>query len=130
MARECRDRRLLAGAHADLFAVAAIFRGQHELILQLIVVAFRPAVIGALLQQHDFLGRQLRALTRIEVARPILRELIAAVLRDEETPGGVEGETFAIAQAGRVALRRPEMLIFFVGVVEPDAGASSSSVQG
>ena len=114
MAGERRDRRLLAGADADLFAVAAIFRRQHELVLQLIVVAFRPAVIGALLQQHDFLGRQLRALPRVEVARPVLRELIAAVLGDEETPGGVEREAFAVAQPGGVALRRREMLIFLL----------------
>src|SRR4029077_750435 len=118
------NRRLLAGADADLFAVAAIFRRQHELVLQLIVVAFRPAVVGALLQQHDLLGRQLRALPRVEVARPVLRELIAAVLRGEETSGGVEREAFAVAQPRGVALRRGEMLIFFVGVVEPDAGAT------
>ena len=46
------------------------------------------------------------------------------MLRGEEAPGGVEGEAFAIAQPGGVALRRGEMLILFVGVVEPDAGAS------
>src|SRR5262249_32271405 len=124
MAGQSRDRRLLTGADADFFAVAAIFRRQHELALYLIIITFGPAVVGAFLQQHDLLRRQLRALAGVKVARPILRELIAAVLGDEQAPGGIEGKAFAVAQTGGVALRRREMLILFVGVVKPDAGAS------
>ena len=45
------------------------------------------------------------------------------MLGDEQTAGGIEGKTFAVAQPGGISLGRREMLIFFVGVVEPDAGA-------
>jgi hypothetical protein len=79
------------------------------------------------LQEHDLLGGQLRILLRVEVARPILRELIAAVLGDEQAAGGIEGKAFAVAQPRGVALRRREMLILFVGVVPARV---SSSVQG
>src|SRR4029079_14963814 len=37
---------------------------------------------------------------------------------------GIESKTFAITQSRSVALRPREMLIFFVGVIKPGAGAS------
>jgi hypothetical protein len=40
-----------------LAAVAAIFGGEHELLLLLIVIAFRPPVIGAGRELQQLLGR-------------------------------------------------------------------------
>ena len=115
------DRSLFLGADADLPAVATIFRRQHELIRKSIIIAFRPTIVGAFFQLDDFLGRKLGAFLGGKEARPVLRKLIAAVLGDEKTPGGVERKSFTVAQAGRIAFRRRETLIRFVCVIEPRA---------
>jgi hypothetical protein len=74
MAGKGGNRRLLIGTDTDrLAAVAAIFGRQDELFLILVVIAFRPAVIGALLQLEEFLGGELDTLLdRVELG-PILR---------------------------------------------------------
>jgi hypothetical protein len=78
------DRSLFAVANAGrLAAVAAIFRRQHELVLVLVEVAFRPAKIGALMQLDHFLGRRVGALLdRVEL-RPVLRQLVTSELSHE-----------------------------------------------
>src|SRR3984893_1586749 len=52
---ESCNRSNLVGAHAHFLApVSAVFRGQQQLALHWVVVALRPSVIAALLQQHQF----------------------------------------------------------------------------
>src|SRR6516162_5002323 len=68
-----RDRRFVLIAVADfLTSVAAIFRGEHELLL------------CAVVEDHDFLRRKLPALLRGVELRPVLMQLVAAVLGDIE----------------------------------------------
>jgi len=60
MAGKGGDRLLLSSTDSNrLAAVAAIFRRQDQLFLILVVIAFRPSVIAALLQLEDLLGRKL-----------------------------------------------------------------------
>src|SRR6476619_6339934 len=66
------DRSFLVRTVTDLLAVATILWRQHQLILNAIVVAFRPAIIGPFFQLHDFLGGELCALIGGEDARPVL----------------------------------------------------------
>ena len=122
MARKSSNRSLLIGADSNrLAAVAAIFWRQDQLFLLLVVVAFRPSVITALLQLDNLLRGQFGALfDRVELG-PVLRELIAAMLRDIEPPRLVEPKSLAITYAGRVPLGRREGLISLVGIVAPDA---------
>jgi hypothetical protein len=124
MGREGGDRGLLLGADADFAAaVAAIFRCQHACLPQAVEITFRPAVITALPQQHEFLGRQLGAFGRFVESRPVLEQLVAAVLGGEEPAGRIEGEALAIAQPRREAFGRGEALAETVRVVAPDAAA-------
>jgi hypothetical protein len=81
------------------------------------------AVVCAFFELHDFLGRKLGVLFRGKKARPVLRELVAAMLGDKETARGIEHKSLAVVQPGRIAFRRRETLIFFVGVIKPYAGA-------
>ena len=94
---QCRDRGFFLGANSYLLAVAAIFRRQHELVRDLIVVAFRPAIVGAFFELDNFLSRKLRALLGGKEARPVLRELVAAMLGDEwvVTLGGIAATAVA-----------------------------------
>ena len=41
----------------------------------------------------------------------------------EQAPGGIKRETLTVAQSGGVAFLRREMLILFVRIIEPSAGA-------
>src|SRR5262249_32632931 len=51
MSGKCRYRCLLLGADAhSLSTIAAVFRGENQLLLDIVVIAFRPTKIGALLQ--------------------------------------------------------------------------------
>jgi hypothetical protein len=57
MRRQSRDGSSFLGANANRLAgIAAIFGLQHELLLKAIVIALRPAVIGATFEQDYFLG--------------------------------------------------------------------------
>jgi len=63
--REKRDRALLLRARPDrLAAVTTIFRSQHQLLLDPIEIALRPAVVGALLQSQQLFGGEIGALLR------------------------------------------------------------------
>ena len=61
------------------------------------VVAFRPAIVGAFFELDNFLSRKLRALLGGKEARPVLRELVAAMLGDEwvVTLGGIAATAVA-----------------------------------
>src|ERR1700730_13933903 len=77
---KCGDRRLLFRASTRLFAaVAAIFRRQHELLALAVIVALRPAVIGALSEEYHFLRWQLETLLGGVQIWPIFMQLIAAM---------------------------------------------------
>src|SRR5204863_7895719 len=95
-----------------------------------IEIALRPTVPRAMLEDHDLLGRQLEALIDRVKLGPVLVQLIAAVLRDEEAPGGIEVEALAVANARGIALLGREHLIGLAGVVAPDASARLELVAG
>ncbi len=120
--KEC-NRRLFIRANANLGSVASILGRQHIFLLRSVEVALGPAVVAALFDLHHDLGREFSALLRRVEVRPVLRELIPAVLRREQSSGTVEREPFAIADASRIAFRGREMLVGLVGVVPPDPGA-------
>jgi hypothetical protein len=121
---KCGDRRLLLRAITDLFAaIAAIFRRQDELLLLCVVVALRPAVIGAFFKNHRFLRGLLKALPGGVQLGPIFMQLIAAMLGHEKPSLHVKVEALAVAQAGRIALLGREPLVRLVGVVAPDAAS-------
>src|SRR5439155_2445101 len=95
---EACDRRLLLPTHSNgLAAITAIFRGQDQFLLVAIIVALGPAVIRARFEPKQLLRRQIRALIRPVKARKVLRQLITSVLRHVHTTGGVERETFTVA---------------------------------
>src|SRR5258708_268558 len=87
------------------------------------VKAFGPPVVGARRELDELLRREVRALFGGVEARPVLVELVAAVLRGKQAAGRVEGETFAVAQARGVTFGRREDLTGLVGVVTPDPAA-------
>ncbi len=121
MAGKESDGRFFLSADADGLAVAAIFWGENELLLKAVEIAFGPTEIGAFREFDHFFRRQLMALLRRIEMRPVLIELIAAVLRIEETPRCIEGKALAIAQTCRVTLRRREQLAGLVRIIAPDA---------
>src|SRR5208283_1629082 len=89
--REKRDRASLLRARPDrLAAVATIFRSQHQLLLDSVEIALRPAVVGALLQSQQLFGWEIGALLRPVKFRPILGQLITAMLGDIKAARSVE----------------------------------------
>ena len=81
MGGEEGDGSLLLGAYANrLAADAAIFRREYQLPLDIVEIAFRPAKIVALLDLQKLLGRLVRALILVVELRPVLVELVAALL--------------------------------------------------
>src|SRR6266852_4523664 len=104
-------------------AVAAVFRSQHQLLLDAVEIAFRPAIVCALLQSQKLFGRQIGALLRPIELWPILRQLIAAVLGEINSARGVDGEALAVTDPGGEAFGRGEALPHPVGIVAPGAAA-------
>ena len=124
MAGEHRDRRSLVGARPDRVpAVAAVLRGEDELLLGQAVVAVRPAIVGTALELHQLLGRLVGTLLRRVELRPVLLELVATVLGRKDPACGVDRDTFPIAKPRHEALGGREPLPRPVGVVAPDAAA-------
>src|ERR1700720_3431301 len=123
----CREKRYRASLPRawpnSLAAVTAIFRSQHKLLLDPVEIALRPAVVGALLQSQQLFGGEIGALLRPVEFRPILRQLIPAMLGYINSTGGVECEALAIADPSGEALGRREVLPGPVRVVAPSAGA-------
>ena len=90
---------------ADSLAVTAVFRGENQRPLIPVVVAVRPAKVGALLDLEHLFGRKVRSLILVVELAPVLMELIAAVLRRVELTTWIEGNAYRVANAGRVSLR-------------------------
>src|ERR1700692_2859795 len=116
-----RDGRLLLRADPALPAIAPVFGSQHELLLVVVEIAFRPAEIVTLMLHYQLFRRQVLALVRRIEVGPVFEELVAAMLGGNKTPLRVERESFAVAQPGHIALRRREMLVRLVGIVAPGA---------
>ncbi|BDV35280.1 hypothetical protein SS37A_28090 [Methylocystis iwaonis] len=109
-----------ADAHL-LAAVAAIFGREHELLLKAVIIAFGPAVIGALTQLEKLFGGKIGALLRRVELGPVFRELIASVLgRVDAIP--CNSKALGVADARREALSGRKFLVALLGV--------SSSLQG
>src|SRR6185312_8123554 len=124
VSREGGGRSELVRAQSDLLAVAAVFGREQELPLHFVVVAVGPAVVAAVHDVHELLGWQIGALRRGVQLRPVLAELVPAVLRRVELMvRGIEREPFSIAYAGGISGRRRELLLQLLGAVAPDAGA-------
>src|SRR5437764_13117623 len=104
------DRRSLAGTEPDRFAVAAVFRGKHKLVLAQIEVTVRPAVVGVALELYQFFGGLIGALLRRIETRPVFPQLIATMLGGEEATRGIECDTFSIGQPGDDALAGRQLL--------------------
>ncbi len=66
--------------------VAAVFWGEHH-AQTWIVIAVRPPVGFAALEEQELLGRRPAVVLDIEVGRPIFSQLIASVLHAPEVPG-------------------------------------------
>src|SRR3984885_15868133 len=123
MRRIVRDGAGLFGALATALAITAVFRSKHQLVEPRIEVAFGPAVVTALFDVQQLLGRQRGLLLQLIDRRPIRVQLVAAVLRDEQTPGRIDGKAFGIAYSGRESFGRRKLLIGLVRVVAPNAAA-------
>ncbi len=95
--RKPRDWTALLRTGADgLAAIAAVLRGKDQLPLVGVEIAFRPAVIRALIQLQQLFGGLVGALLWPVQVRPVLRELVPAMLHDVEPAGLIKGEPFAM----------------------------------
>jgi len=113
----------LLRANSDrLTAVAAIFRGEHQLLLVIVEIAFGPTKVVALRDLQEFLGGEVRALIFVVELRPVFVELVASLLgRIEAQASRIHGNAVSIANAGGIALGGREFLVGLIGVVTPDA---------
>ena len=124
MSREDSDRASLLCTWPDrLAAVSTIFRSQHQLLLEPVEIALRPAIVGALLHAQQLFSGEIGALLRPVQFRPIFGQLIAAMLSYIKSAIGVECEALAIADPSSEALGRREVLPGLVRIVAPGAGA-------
>src|SRR6267378_2192039 len=81
VAGEDRDRVSLLRTDPDgLSAIAPVLGRQHQLLLRVVEVAFGPPIVGATLEPHELLRRKIRPLLGLVECRPVLRELVPAVL--------------------------------------------------
>src|SRR5260370_31823622 len=111
MGRERRDRCFLLRADADsLSSIATVFRGEDQLLLGIIVIAFRPAEVAALLQLDQLLGWQVGVLLQCVKLGPILPELVPAVLDRQNPTRGIKGDPLTVAETCDEALCGREML--------------------
>src|SRR5438552_9033526 len=118
-----RDRSALVGTQTNRFpAVTAVFWSKHKLTLAQIKVAIRPAVVGTALDPHQLLRRLIGTLLRRIEVRPVLPQLVAAMLGRKHPAHGIERDPLPVAQPGDEALGRREPLPRSIGVVAPDAG--------
>src|SRR5439155_24813066 len=79
--RERDGRLLLLRAGSDASAVAAVLGSEHEVAELDVVVAVRPSEVVALVDGKELLRWLLGALLQAVEFRPVLAELVAAVLR-------------------------------------------------
>jgi len=105
MRREVGRRRDFLRAQSRGFPITAVLRCEHQSLLIRIVIAHGPAIVAALFEQQQFLGRQRRFQLRVfDDIGPVRMQLIPAVLRDKNAMSPhIEPESFSIANAGGVA---------------------------
>src|ERR1700722_1627916 len=106
-----------------LTAIAAIFRPKNQLLLKAVEIAFRPTVVMTLFESNDFLGWEIWADLHFVELLPVLRELIPAMLRDEQSAVGVYRKAFAVANTAGIAISGRELLIRLARVITPRASA-------
>jgi hypothetical protein len=109
-------------AVAGILAVAAVLGRLHALAGGAVEVAVRPAIVRALFDDHQFLGRQLAARLGGVQLRPAVRQLVTSVLDGVQLAVRVERLAARVAQAGDMALRGREALAGLVRVVLPQSG--------
>src|SRR5207248_3108517 len=102
VAGEDRDRASLLRTDPDgLSAIAPVLGRHHQLLLRVVEVAFGPPIVGAALEPHELLRRQIRPLLGLVECWPVLRELIPAVLgRIDADARRVDGDAARVADAG------------------------------
>ena len=106
MARKRNDRSILLRANADrVAAITGVLGGEHQLLLIPVEVAFGPPEVGARGEVHDFLGGELGALRQRIQLRPVLTELVAAMLRGKDLPRRIDRNADGVAQASHEPLR-------------------------
>ena len=116
------DRAGLGGADAGLVAIAAVFRGEDEALEVGVVVALGPAVVAAVLKEHNFFRGKRGFLFGFVDLGPIGVELVASMLCDVDAVVClIDAEAFSVADAGGVAIGGREGLICLLRVVAPDA---------
>jgi hypothetical protein len=100
MGREEGDRLLLLSANPDrLTAVATIFRGEQQLLLDIVEIALGPAKIVGLRDLQEFLAGRLAV---VELW-PVLVEFVSSLLRCVEAQAGrINGDAVGVADTGRV----------------------------
>src|SRR5438067_2307991 len=101
----CVDAAALAdGADAGarrVAAIAPVLGRQDQLLLRVVEVAFGPPKVGAALDSDQLLRRQTGALLGFVECRPVLRELVAAVLGCIDAHARrVDGDAARVAEPG------------------------------
>src|SRR5579871_3950409 len=107
----------------SLAAITAVLGGKDQLLLIAIEIALRPTVIGAVLKLQQFFSGLICSLLRPIQFRPVLRELIPAMLHDIQPARLIECEPLTVADPGGEPLRRGEALPDSTGIVTPRATA-------
>ena len=104
MGGKCGSRSELVGASTHSFAaVTSVLGREDELLPHRVVIAFRPAIVAARLQEQQLFGGQSSFLGGLVEIGPIRMQLVSSVLGDEYPAGGVDGKTFRIAYPRCVA---------------------------
>src|SRR5207247_2322909 len=98
VARKPRDRQRILAAIADLLAVAPVLWHQQALALLPVVIAIRPAEVGAILYALELFRWQVGVLLVAEVLGKERVELVASVLNPIERTV-VPGERVLVARA-------------------------------
>src|SRR6202041_2856002 len=106
-----------------LAPLAAVLGCKDQFALNGIEVALRPTVVAILLQQQQLFGWLRSLLLGFVPLRPICMQLVASVLSDEDVVGGIDHQSFRIADASGEALGRRECLVALIRVVAPDTAA-------
>src|SRR5260221_12833017 len=101
---------------STLFPYTTLFRS--------IEITLRPAVVAALHHLQKLFGRQFRTLFRFVETRPVVTQLVTAVLGCVQRAVRSERDAVGIADAGAVPFRLRKHLPRLVRVITPEATAS------
>src|SRR5690606_7984773 len=103
----CRKRhqRVFGIFASGLLSIAAVFRSQNLLLLEMVVVDIRPPTVVSLINSVEGFSRKFGALLRIVELGVQLEELIPSVLSHKQLVKLlIPIETNDVAKAGRIAL--------------------------